>query len=447
MNIQKFNHPDTVLVISGWPESSKHGQNNYGIAWYTKETVEPIANRYGQKFVILAETNHDNRPKTFAGGKILVLRIFDQKHPSLFPRILSWLVAFNRINRVHVHSEFCTNGGIKNFILLIPFLMLIKLFGKHITYFAHNVITDLTDIAPHLNLDKQTLTFMILNWSIRYYYFFLRILTNRIVVMDDEMKRRLVQYMPEEKIVSVPFWIKPVTKKIDKQKARKQLKIAKNKFVLLYFGFITWYKGADWLIDQVKSLTSKKKYQDIELVLAGGVAWSMKDKPYYQQYYQAQRAKAQASTHIRITGFVPDEDITTYFAAADAVLFPYRGLIGSSGAITHAIANGKPFLMSSKMRSALGNTDYQEALVQADLSEKDVLFTHTGKSFEESITRLKKARNMRKLTAFANSIKTKRNMETQLPVYYQNLFCDITGSRVPLRRLSITHAPTRLIQA
>jgi len=69
MNIQKFNHPDTVLVISGWPESSKHGQNNYGIAWYTKETVEPIANRYGQKFVILAETNHDNRPKTLLAAK------------------------------------------------------------------------------------------------------------------------------------------------------------------------------------------------------------------------------------------------------------------------------------------------------------------------------------------------------------------------------------------
>ena len=445
MNVKRFNHPNTVLVISGWPESSKHGQNNYGIAWYTKETVEPVANRYGQKFVILAETNHDNRPKVFAHGKILVLRIFDQKHPSLFPRILSWLLTFNNIKRVHVHSEFCTNGGIKNFILLIPFLALIKLFGKHITYFAHNVITDLTDIAPHLNLDKQTLTFMILNWSIRYYYYFLRILTNRIVVMDDEMKRRLIQYMPEDKIVSVPFWIKSITKKMGKQKARKQLKIAKNKFVLLYFGFITWYKGADWLIDQVKHITSKKKYRNIELILAGGEAWSMKDKTYYQQYYQAQLAKARVNKHIRITGFVPDEDITTYFSASDAVLFPYRGFIGSSGAITHALANGKPFLISSKMKSVLNNIDYQVALQHVDLSEKDVVFTHTTQSFEESVAQLRKSRYMKKLSMFANAIKTNRNFETQLPQYYQLLFCDIAYSALPLRRLSI-HAPTQLVQ-
>jgi len=445
MNIHSFNHPDTVLVISGWPESSKHAQNNYGIAWYTKETVEPIAEKYGQKFVVLAETNHDNRPKVAAHGKILVLRVFDQKHPSLFPRILSWLFAFNKINRVFVHSEFCTNGGIKNFMLLIPFLALIKLSGKQITYFSHNVITDLTDIAPHLNLDKQTVGFMILNWGIKFYYYFLRIFADRIVVMDDEMKRRLLQYMPEKKIVSVPFWIKPVTKKISKDKARKQLRIAKNKFMLLYFGFITWYKGADWIISQVNALTAKKKYKNIELVLAGGEAWSMKDKAYYQRYYQAQLAKTNRNPHIKITGFVPDEDIATYFAASDIAVFPYRGLIGSSGAITHALANNKPFVISQKMKSALQNPDYQTALLQAGLTEKDVTFAHTDASFAETITRIQKKSMLSKLSRYAQHIRNKRTFETQLPIYYQALFCDTIKKKANVFARSF-HATRQLAQ-
>lgn len=432
MNIQKFNQKDTVLVISGWPEDSGQAQNNYGIAWYTKETTMPIAKKYGQKFVILSETNHDNRPKTFANGKILVLRIFDQKHPSLFPRILKWLTVFNKIDRVFVHSEFCTNGGIKNFVLLIPFLALIKLFGKKITYFAHNVVTDLTGIAPHLNLNKQSLFFMLLNTGIRYYYRLLGFITNKIVVMDDEMKRRLTQYMPENKIISTPFWIKDSGKSISKQSARRKLGISRDKFVLLYFGFITWYKGADWLIDQVKRATFRKKNKNVELILAGGEAWSLKDKLYYQKYYQSQLDKTKGCRNIRITGFVNDSDINSYFAAADVAVFPYRGLIGSSGAITYAIANRKPFLVSAKMKQALYNPDYQAALAETGLNAEDIVFSQKPGSFETVIAGLKDKSKLAKLANMSESIKNHRRFETQLSNYYQLLFCDTAPSAVSL---------------
>lgn len=445
MNISKYNQKDTVLVISGWPETSGRAQNNYGIAWYTKETIEPVAKKYGQRFVVLSETNHDNTPKTFANGKILVLRVFDQKHPTLFPRILRFMAMFNRIDRVFVHSEFCTNGGIKNFILLIPFLTLIKLFGKRITYFAHNVVTDLSGIAPHLNLDKQTFSFIILNACIRYYYFLLGLLTDRIVVMDEEMKRRLVAYIPENKIISVPFWIKDTGRIISKFKARRKLGISNDKFVLLYFGFITWYKGADWLIDQVRSSAFRKKHKNIELIMAGGEAWSLKDQLYYQQYYKSQIAKARESKNIRITGFVKDEDIRTYFSAADAVIFPYRGLIGSSGAVTYALANRKPILISNRMKNALNNIDYQTALAESGLTPKDMVFTHTGDSFDSAVSRLQNIPFLSQLAHCSQLIKDRRSFEMQLPVYYQLLFCDTGQSAVRLIK-EIIHARFNLAQ-
>jgi glycosyltransferase involved in cell wall biosynthesis len=446
MNINKYNQKDTVLVISGWPETSGRAQNNYGIAWYTKETIEPVAKKYGQRFVVLSETNHDNIPKTFANDKILVLRVFDQKHPTLFPRILQYMALFNKIDRVFVHSEFCTNGGIKNFVLLIPFLALIKLFGKKITYFAHNVVTDLSGIAPHLNLDKQTISFMILNSCIRYYYWLLGLLANRIVVMDDEMKHRLITYMPKDKIVSVPFWIKDSGKTVSKITARKKLGIKKDKFVLLYFGFITWYKGADWLIDQVKSAVFGKKYKNIELILAGGEAWSLKDKLYYRNYYQSQLSKTKGCRNVKITGFVNDGDINTYFAAADVAVFPYRGLIGSSGAITYAVANRKPFILSSKMKNALNNPDYRAALSESGLSADEMVFSPKAGSFEATITGLKDKGRLAKMAKMSTIIKARRSFETQLPIYYKLLFCETADYAVRLNEVPV-HANPNLAQA
>lgn len=425
MNFKKFNNKDTILVISGWPEVLGRKQNNYGIAWYTKETIEPIAKRYGQRFVVLCETNHNNEPRLFAKGKILVLRIFDQKHKSLYPRILRYLAMFNKVDRVMVHSEFCTNGGIKNFVLLIPFLFLIRVLGrKHITYFSHNVITDLSGIAPHLNLNKNGLMFKILNFGLKYFYYkMLGILCSQIVVMDDEMKRRLTGFIPQKKITSHPFWIKPNESRITKEMARKKLGIPQGKFVVLYFGFITWYKGADWIINRFSNKTFAKRHNDTFLVMAGGEAHSLKDKPYYQKYYKAQVEKAAKARNIKLTGFVNDADIDLYFKAADVAIFPYRGLIGSSGAITYAIANKVPFVLSRKMRGALYNPTYQDAMERAGVVESDIAFPSSEKGFETFVSALKNKELLGKLSVVSSEILEKRTFEESISRYYDEIFC------------------------
>lgn len=431
MNFKEFNNKDTVLVISGWPETSGSKQNNYGIAWYTKETIEPIAKAYNQRFIVLCETNHNNRPKLVSGGKILILRVFDQKHKSLYPKILKWLTTFRKVNRVFVHSEFCTNGGIKNFVLLIPFLLLIRLTGKKITYFAHNVITDLTVIAPHLNYDTNSLKFKILNRGLSYYYKMLGLLCTRIVVMDDEMKTRLLRYMPSEKVISIPFWIKEEPK-IKKASARKRLGIPANKFILLYFGFVTWYKGADWLIKKIKNSDFSKRHPNTQLIIAGGEAYSLKDEAHYQKYYNEQKNEAKNSNNITLTGFVDESDVPLYFSAADVAIFPYRGLIGSSGAMSQAIANGKPFVMSNKMRGGLNNSTYQNALANAGLKEKEIVFSHDKDSFEKIIDSLFNNNKLKKLSKVSEEIKDRRSFSLQLPIYWELIFCDIED---PLVRL------------
>ena len=32
-----------------------------------------------------------------------------------------------------------------------------------------------------------------------------------------------------------------------------------NEFVILYFGFVAWYKGADWIVEKIKELCATEK--------------------------------------------------------------------------------------------------------------------------------------------------------------------------------------------
>jgi glycosyltransferase involved in cell wall biosynthesis len=239
--------------------------------------------------------------------------------------------------------------------------------------------------------------------------------------MDDEMKRRLVRYMSEKKIKSVPFWIKD-EKTVSKKEARKKLGISQDKFVLLYFGFVTWYKGADWIIKTVGDKNFLRKHPKVHLVMAGGEAHSLKDKTYYQKYYSEQKLNVRNSKNITLTGFVKDEDVSAYFAAADAVVFPYRGLIGSSGAVTHAITHEKPFVLSSKMKGGLNNPVYQNAIRNSGLVTDELTFQHNLASFDDAVKFMEEKENLEKLTKVSRYIKANRSFEVQLPIYWNSIF-------------------------
>ena len=206
--VNKFNQEDVVLVVSDYPSAGK-GEKNHGIAWYTQQLLEPLVKEYNLRFVVLGEKSHNNQPKTYQNDKILVLRVFDKKHFSLFPRILRMLMIFNKIKKVDVHSEFCANGGIKNLVLLLPFLLLIRMRGCQITYFAHNVVRDLDSLAPHLGFKKDSLIVKLLNFGLKFYYKVLSLLVNRFVVMDEVIYNRLAEVVNPKKISLNPIWIEP----------------------------------------------------------------------------------------------------------------------------------------------------------------------------------------------------------------------------------------------
>jgi len=418
--INQFNTKNTFLVVSGYPIKQKGKTLKYeGMAWYTKQTLKAIAKEKGDRFVVLIEKNkHDKQFYLKANKKILILPVFDKKHPSLFPAILTWLLKFSKIKNVYIHSEFHIQGGIKNMALLLPFLALIRLAGKNLTFFAHNVIEKFDNLAPHFNLKINSLKLKIFNFGLNFYYQTLGFLVDRIVVLDKTTEIRIKKFINSKKIVLAPIWVNNKKNKISKNEARKKLGLPINKKIILYFGFITWYKGADWLVKQFKQFKNK----NIQLVLAGGQAYSLKDKNYYRNYYQALLNEVKTSQNIQITGFVKDKDIAAYFKAADLVIFPYRGLIGGSGALSIALSFKKPFVLSNKMQPYFENNNFKQTLHKTGLNYKDLTFYLNKKSFNSLLNKLSNKNYLKSLKKFSASLAEKRRVDNNIEEYYNNIY-------------------------
>ncbi len=98
-----------------------------------------------------------------------------------------------------------------------------------------------------------------------------------------------------------------------KAQARAALNIPKDKTVLLFFGLIRAYKGLDLLLQAFPKLG-----ENVYLLVVG--------EPYenfdpYQQLIDEGGAKNRIQVHTR---YIPTEEVSTFFSAADIGVLPYR---------------------------------------------------------------------------------------------------------------------------
>ena len=147
-------------------------------------------------------------------------------------------------------------------------------------------------------------------------------------------------------------------------------------------------------------------------------------RQYYKDYYQKQLAATKDNDRITITGFVPEEMIETYFTAADAVIYPYRGYIGASGALNYALAYQKPFWVSTLMSEALENEDFNAALQTVALKKEDIVFNFTHESFIDTIKRLQNKKFLSKLQKLSGRVAEIRSMKNSLPSYHEKIFSE-----------------------
>lgn len=120
--------------------------------------------------------------------------------------------------------------------------------------------------------------------------------------------------------------------------ARAKLGLAAGAPTLLFFGFVRRHKGLRTLIEAMPAVRSR--LPDAQLVIAGEF-WED------EQQYRDLIAQLGLGDCVRtFSAYIPNDEIATYFSAADAVVMPYLEAT-QSGVAQIAISFEKPMIASN----------------------------------------------------------------------------------------------------
>jgi len=190
---------------------------------------------------------------------------------------------------------------------------------------------------------------------------------HNFVTLSKADERLLKKIMPKAKVKTIvePTYEQIVGfKKIAKSRARKSLGI-KHKKVLLFFGFVRPYKGLRYLLEAMPEVLKKHNC----LLLIVGEFWEPKEQ------YLELIEKLGIKENVRIVDrYIPNEEVSLYFNASDAVVLPYvssteSGIIqlayGYNTPIITTRTGNSPDVVDHKKSSLLVKPQSSKALAKA----------------------------------------------------------------------------------
>ncbi len=407
--LSKYNKKGSLLVISGYPKREEiYSSGVCAVSSFTKNTLLALGKEASERKIIVLTMEVD-RKEIYEENGILVIRCFKRNNPLTYLSLLKYILRFYRVRNVLLEFEFASFGNTLTTSLLAPLIWLLKLFGKNIYIVAHQVVTDIKSLSGHIGVSPEGLTIRFLNVCFKLFYILITLPAKKVIVLEEEFKKRLSRLTDGQKIVVIPHGVDTNIQSLSKNKAKKLMGIKNDEFTILYFGYLGWYKGVDFLI---RSLGNTKEIdgRKIKLVIAGGPSFTQKDKPHYQKFLKKLDEIIKKANNITVTGFIEEDKIATVFGVSDLVVFPYRTLMSSSGPMSLAISHKKPFIVSENMRPLLNTFDIQEALLDLNLSD-EIVFKLTKKSLLKTLRASMDQANSAKMEEFSKRLNQKRSFE------------------------------------
>jgi glycosyltransferase involved in cell wall biosynthesis len=159
-------------------------------------------------------------------------------------------------------------------------------------------------------------------------------LADHVVVHTEQNKDTLLERFPvsREKVSVIPMGPQGVLHihGMTRGMARATLGLPQRPRVVLFFGNIRPYKGLDVLLDAFETIRASLPNA---LLLVVGQPWS--DSGAVAN--SLDRAKGMDGVKLSL-GYIPEDQVEAYFAAADLLVFPYVGFEAQSGAAARAVA-------------------------------------------------------------------------------------------------------------
>ena len=343
---KSFNNPDTLGIISSYPAYGGEVASGNAISRYTHLLTKNFPKT--QKVVIFCEIGEFEKPYLEAPN-ILVVPTYRLDSPAFFKNILQKTLDFDAISNIMIQFEFSIFGGKIIIPQLLMLLLTFELMGKSTKIMFHQVVTDINVLSGHLAIKKNGFKAKVLNILLEVFYRACGILSDKVFIHDNILAGRLSKFVDSEKIKIIPHGMS-VERKISKNFAKNSKKyfgVKKETKLLGLFGYCSWYKGTDWLIENFAKFARENSRLNVRLLVAGGESPTLKGTLAYQKYHdRLQEVIKEANGDIIYTGFVPENDVRKVFAATDLFVFPYRTKMSASGAFSLCLGFDKLYLVS-----------------------------------------------------------------------------------------------------
>lgn len=202
---------------------------------------------------------------------------------------------------------------------------------------------------------------------------------NGFLVMGSSVKQDLLSLKPKANYRQHPHPLYDhFGEKMDRTAALATFGIAPEKKVLLFFGLIRAYKGLDILIEAFGELS-----EEYELIIAGE---SYEEFTQYQNIINQHNNSDKVHPHIR---YVADEEVPTFFSAADLCVLPYKSAT-QSGVVSIAFHFDLPVLVTDvgSLREIVDNFQGGEVVKPNDskaLAQAIRAFFTSDRNYSEQI--------------------------------------------------------------
>ena len=159
---------------------------------------------------------------------------------------------------------------------------------------------------------------------------------SRVLVCTAEEARRLQGVVDRDQRTVIPHFVEERPRHVGREEAKQMLDLDDLR-VLGMLGFVHRRKGYDLAVEALSHLPD-----DVILVCIGRPALQSVD---YADDLRRRAAALGAEDRLRITGYVPEDELDHYLAATDLALCPFRRA-SASGSLATWIAAERPILAS-----------------------------------------------------------------------------------------------------
>lgn len=409
--LSSYNEQGSLLVVAGYPKKKEtYSQGVCAVSSFTKNTITSLKMLNPQRKIVVLTMKVKGQDAIYEEDENLIIRCLERNNILSYFSLLGYIRKFNKVNKILIEFEFASFGNTLMTSLLLPVVWVIRFMGKEVNLVIHQVLLDLTKIYGHIGLSRKNPLLKFFSFGLPIFYSLLCLPAKNIVVLEEEFRERLEKLVGKEKILLIPHGVDTdIRNGVTKERAKEQIGVDKKEFVILCFGYLTWYKGSDFLVNALKdvSFINGKK---IRLVMAGGPSFTQGEKPHYKKFAD-KIVKNVDLENIKLTGFVKEKDIHLYFKAADLVVLPYRVFMSSSGPLSLTFSFKRPFIMSKRLKQFSESLDFKRAMDILEIRENELFFSLTKKGLVSTIKTAMEPKVIEKLEKLSSLLNEERSFK------------------------------------